>query len=163
MQFRALSQQYRNISLLKQQWQTVRNATQSAYTLIRSAIRSRTAAPVLPAVVLALAAGSASAQSARQFPAVNIGTTIPSPQSVELTMQQAGIITRFDRVMWDTTSFLPENSMIGRVFQTLLGYSDQPTQLQLTVYLGTLVVIFALMKLMAPPPRPVQGLATHKA
>jgi high-affinity iron transporter len=78
-------------------------------------------------------------------------------------LQQAGIITKFDRVMWDTTAFLPENSMIGRVFQTLLGYSDQPTQLQLVVYLGTLCVIFGLMKLMAPPPRPLQGLAAHKA
>jgi high-affinity iron transporter len=78
-------------------------------------------------------------------------------------LQQAGIITKFDRVMWDTTSVLPANSMLGRVFQTLLGYSDQPTQLQLVAYLATLLVIFGLMKLMAPPPRPVQGLATHKA
>ncbi len=78
-------------------------------------------------------------------------------------LQQAGIITRFDRIIWDTTAYLPANSMLGRVFQTLLGYSDQPTQLQLAVYLATLVVIFGLMKLMAPPPRPVQGLAAHKA
>lgn len=78
-------------------------------------------------------------------------------------LQQAGIITKFDRILWNTASVLPENSMIGRVFQTLLGYSDQPTQLQLAVYLGALLVIFGLMRLMAPPPRPVQGLATHKA
>ncbi len=78
-------------------------------------------------------------------------------------LQQAGIITKFDRVMWNTANILPESSMIGRVFQTLLGYSDQPTQLQLAVYLATLIVIFALMRLVTPPPRPVQGLATHKA
>jgi high-affinity iron transporter len=78
-------------------------------------------------------------------------------------LQQAGVITKFDRVMWNTASVLPENSMIGRVFQTLLGYTDQPTQLQLAVYLCTLLVIFGLMKLMAPPPRPLQGLAAHKA
>ncbi len=78
-------------------------------------------------------------------------------------LQQAGVIERLDRVVWNTTTFLPENSMIGRVFQTLLGYSDQPTQLQLLVYLGTLMVIFGLMKLMAPPPRPVHRLAPHKA
>jgi high-affinity iron transporter len=78
-------------------------------------------------------------------------------------LQQAGIITTFDRIMWNTTSVLPENSMIGRVFQTLLGYSDQPTQLQLAVYLGALLIIFSLMKLMTPPPKPMQRLATHKA
>jgi high-affinity iron transporter len=79
-------------------------------------------------------------------------------------LQQAGLVTKLDRVVWNTSGVLPESSMIGRVFQTLLGYADQPTELQLLVYLGTLAVIFGLMKLMAPPPRPVRGgLATHKA
>lgn len=79
-------------------------------------------------------------------------------------LQQAGIITKLDRVMWNTADVLPENSMIGRVFHTLLGYSDQPTELQLLVYLATLAMIFGLMKLMAPPPRRVQsGLAPQKA
>jgi len=79
-------------------------------------------------------------------------------------LQKAGLINTLDRVAWDTTSVLPETSMIGRVFQTLLGYSDQPTQLQLLVYIATLVIIFSLMRMMAPPPKkPVQTLATHKA
>jgi len=79
-------------------------------------------------------------------------------------LQQAGMITKLDHVVWNTTAIMPENSMIGRVFQTLLGYSDQPTQLQLLAYLATLAMIFGLMKLMAPPPRPVTGgLATQKA
>jgi len=78
-------------------------------------------------------------------------------------LQQAGIITRLDGTVWNTAAFLPENSMLGRVFQTLVGYSDQPTQLQLLAYLITLATIFGLMKLMAPPPRPIQTLAAHKA
>jgi high-affinity iron transporter len=78
-------------------------------------------------------------------------------------LQQAGIITKLDRTVWDTTAVLPQNSMIGRVFQTLLGYSDQPTQLQLLTYIATLLVILGLMKLMAPPPKPMQTLAAHKA
>jgi len=76
-------------------------------------------------------------------------------------LQQAGMIDRLDRVVWNTTTVLPANSMLGRVFQTLLGYSDQPTQLQLLVYLGTLFMIFGLMKLMAPPPKPMPRLATN--
>jgi high-affinity iron transporter len=78
-------------------------------------------------------------------------------------LQRAGLVNHLDRVAWDTTSILPESSMFGRVCQTLLGYSDQPTQLQLLVYLGTLIVIFSLMRLMAPPPKPMPRLATHKA
>jgi len=79
-------------------------------------------------------------------------------------LQKAGLINQLDRVAWDTTSVLPESSMLGRVFQTLLGYSDQPTQLQLLVYIATLIIIFSLMRMMAPSPKkPVQTLATHKA
>jgi len=79
-------------------------------------------------------------------------------------LQKAGLINQLDRVAWDTTSVLPESSMLGRVFQTLLGYADQPTQLQLIVYVATLITIFTLMRVMAPPPKkPVQTLAAHKA
>jgi high-affinity iron transporter len=74
-------------------------------------------------------------------------------------LQQAGIVTKLDGTVWNTAAVLPQSSMLGRVFQTLLGYSDQPTQLQLLVYLITLATIFGLMKLMAPPPRRVQSFA----
>ena len=37
--------------------------------------------------------------------------------------------------------------MLGRVLHTLLGYTDQPTELQLIAYLGTLGCMFGLMKL----------------
>ncbi len=96
MPFRLLSLKYCKIlsfSLLKHQCQAAGNMAQSARRLICSAIRSRTATQGLPGIVLALAAGSASAQSAQQFPAVNIGTTVPSPQSVQVTMPQAGTIS----------------------------------------------------------------------
>jgi high-affinity iron transporter len=42
--------------------------------------------------------------------------------------------------------------MLGRALHTLIGYSDQPTALQLVVYLATLAVTFALLRLFAHEP-----------
>lgn len=50
----------------------------------------------------------------------------------------------------NTSSWLADNSIPGRVLHTLLGYTGKPTQLQLLVYLATLGTIFGLMKLAAP-------------
>jgi high-affinity iron transporter len=76
-------------------------------------------------------------------------------------LEQADLVTKFGRIVWNTSSILPENSIGGRVLHTLLGYTDQPTQLQLIAYLGTLAVIFILMKLLAPPPRQSRRLVTN--
>jgi hypothetical protein len=39
------------------------------------------------------------------------------------------------------------------VLNTLIGYNDQPTWLQLVVYLATLASIFALMRFFGTTPR----------
>ncbi len=76
-------------------------------------------------------------------------------------LEQADIATGFGQVVWNTSSFLTSNSMFGRVLHTLLGYTDQPTALQLIVYLGTLAAIFGFMKLLSPPPGQGRRLATN--
>jgi high-affinity iron transporter len=53
-------------------------------------------------------------------------------------------------VAWDTTWLLSEKSIVGRAMHTLIGYTDQPTEMQLLVYLGVLVVTVMLMRLTAP-------------
>jgi high-affinity iron transporter len=68
-------------------------------------------------------------------------------------LQQAGILTVFDRTVWDTSWLLRDESWPGRALHTLIGYVDQPTGMQLIVYAATLIVITVLMKLFAPPPR----------
>ena len=73
-------------------------------------------------------------------------------------LEQADLATRLDRVVWNTSAIVSDNSLFGRVLHTLLGYTDQPTQLQLLVYIATLATIFGLMKLFAPP-KPVSRLA----
>jgi high-affinity iron transporter len=68
-------------------------------------------------------------------------------------LQQAGILTAFSRSLWNTANVLSEGSLLGRVLHTLIGYSDQPSGMQLAVYLATLAAIFILMRVLAPPPQ----------
>lgn len=65
-------------------------------------------------------------------------------------LEQANIATWLGDAVWNTSWLLADNSMAGRVFHTLIGYTGSPTQLQLAVYLLTLAMIFGLMKLLAP-------------
>lgn len=66
-------------------------------------------------------------------------------------LEQANIVTAFDNVVWDSSWLLPGASFLGRALRTLIGYSDRPTGMQLVAYLGTLAVMFSLMRLMASP------------
>jgi high-affinity iron transporter len=68
-------------------------------------------------------------------------------------LEQAGLVDVLSATVWDSSWLLSEKSIIGRVLHTLIGYSDQPTALQLLVYLATLLVIFLLSRGFAPPQR----------
>jgi high-affinity iron transporter len=76
-------------------------------------------------------------------------------------LDQGNILTLLDRTVWDTSWLLADDSWIGRIAHTLLGYTDQPTQLQLIVYLVVLATIFGLMRLFAPRRQAVPRLATN--
>lgn len=66
-------------------------------------------------------------------------------------LEQAEITTALDVTLWNTTSVLSDNSVPGHFFHALFGYTSQPTEFQMLVYLTTLVTIFSLMKLVTPP------------
>lgn len=68
-------------------------------------------------------------------------------------LQVAGVVTAFAQTLWDTSNFLADNSVLGKVLHTLTGYTDRPTALQLFVYLATLATIFVLMRLLGSAPR----------
>ena len=68
-------------------------------------------------------------------------------------LQLAGIVTAFAQTLWDTSNFLADSSVLGKVLHTLIGYTDRPTTLQLLVYLATLTTIFVLMRLFGSAPR----------
>jgi high-affinity iron transporter len=63
-----------------------------------------------------------------------------------LFLQQAGVLTMLSETAWDTSAILSDTSLFGRVLHTLVGYSDQPSVLQVVAYCVTLAVILALTK-----------------
>jgi|SRR5579883_412594 len=67
-------------------------------------------------------------------------------------LQQAGIVTVLEGTVWDTSALLPDTSLPGRVLHTLIGYTDQPSGMQLLVYVFTLITIFGLTKAFKSPP-----------
>jgi high-affinity iron transporter len=64
-------------------------------------------------------------------------------------LERANWLTSLDTVVWDSGWLLSDTSIPGRALHTLIGYTDQPTQMQLLVYLAVLVVTFVLMRLVA--------------
>jgi high-affinity iron transporter len=66
-------------------------------------------------------------------------------------LEQADILTTLDQTVWDTSWILRDGSVLGRALHTLVGYVDQPTAMQLIVYMTTLGIIALLMKVFAVP------------
>jgi high-affinity iron transporter len=67
-------------------------------------------------------------------------------------LERANWLTSLDTVVWDSAWLLPETSIAGRTMHTLVGYTDQPTQMQLVVYAAVLLVTFMLMRLTGSQP-----------
>jgi high-affinity iron transporter len=66
-------------------------------------------------------------------------------------LEKANWLTAMDNVVWDSGWILSDTSIPGRALHTLIGYTDQPTEMQLTVYLAILAVTFVLMRLYGAP------------
>ncbi len=79
-------------------------------------------------------------------------------QAVSL-LEQAQFVTAFGDVVWDTSHILSDGSIAGKTLHTLIGYTSQPTGMQLIVYLATLAVIFTLMRLFGNAPTPKAAVA----
>jgi high-affinity iron transporter len=62
-------------------------------------------------------------------------------------LERANWLTALDTVVWDSGWLLSEKSIGGRALHTLIGYTDQPTEMQLVVYVAVLLVTFLLMRL----------------
>jgi high-affinity iron transporter len=69
-------------------------------------------------------------------------------------LQQAGYVMVLTGTVWNTSRILPDDSLFGRVLHTLFGYVDQPSGLQLAVYLAVLGAIFVATRLAAPARKP---------
>jgi high-affinity iron transporter len=62
-------------------------------------------------------------------------------------LERANWLNSLDTVIWDSQWLLSDKSMAGRAMHTLIGYTDQPTEMQLLVYLAVLTVTVVLMRL----------------
>jgi high-affinity iron transporter len=72
-------------------------------------------------------------------------------------LEKANWLTALDNVVWDSGWLLSDSSILGKALHTLIGYTDQPTAMQLIVYLAILLVTFALMRLYGAPAAPVRA------
>jgi high-affinity iron transporter len=71
-------------------------------------------------------------------------------------LERANWLTALDSVVWDSSWLLSDSSLLGKALHTLIGYTDQPTAMQLTVYLAILAVTFVLMRLYGAPTKAAQ-------
>ena len=83
---------------------------------------------------------------------------IPAAQAVAF-LEKANWLTAMDNVVWDSGWLLSDASLPGKALHTLIGYTDQPTAMQLTVYLAVLLVTFVLMRLYGAPVKAVPSAA----
>ena len=65
-------------------------------------------------------------------------------------LDAAGVINGLSRQLWDTSPWLPQDGIVGRVLHALIGYTDRPTEVQLIAYLATLAAMAALTRLATP-------------
>ncbi len=87
-----------------------------------------------------------------------------------MAAQAAGFLTQADLLpplvqsMWDTSGIVAQNSVFGRVLQTLIGYADHPSGMQVLFYAATLVSIAVLMRrygnVPAPKVQPLNAIET---
>jgi high-affinity iron transporter len=74
-------------------------------------------------------------------------------------LDAAGVIDVLSNRLWDSSGILPQDSLLGRLLHTLIGYTDRPTELQLIAYLATLAAIAAMTWIVTPPRRPARVVA----
>jgi len=53
-------------------------------------------------------------------------------------VQELGLLHVGTQSLWDTTGMLPENSVVGDLLHTFLGYAQSPSALQILAYMGFL-------------------------
>jgi high-affinity iron transporter len=71
-------------------------------------------------------------------------------------LEKANWLTAMSNIVWDTSWLLDESSIPGKALHTLIGYTDQPTVMQLIVYLAILLITFVLMRFAGAPVKVAQ-------
>ena len=69
------------------------------------------------------------------------------------TLARAQFIPAWGHQLWDTSSLLPERSLLGRALRTLAGYSDRPVGVQLVAWAAVFISLVVGARLMQQGPR----------
>lgn len=68
-------------------------------------------------------------------------------------LNNAGLVVALDQTVWDTSWLLSEGSILGRLLHALIGYTERPTEMQILVYILTLIAMYLLMRFARYSPR----------
>jgi high-affinity iron transporter len=66
-------------------------------------------------------------------------------------LNAAGVLTALGQPVWDTSWFLSQSSLLGLALKTLIGYSEQPSVMQILAYIATIVGMTVLARYVAAP------------
>lgn len=64
-------------------------------------------------------------------------------------LQQGGWLDEMSEPLWDTSAILSQDSIVGRVLHTLIGYIDQPTGMELIAYAAVVMLMIGLTRVAA--------------
>jgi high-affinity iron transporter len=75
------------------------------------------------------------------------------------TLHSADLLPGWGEHLWDTSALLADNSIAGKALHALIGYSARPSGIQLAAWLGTLVLLAVLSRVISRPRRVVAAVA----
>lgn len=77
-------------------------------------------------------------------------------------LERADWVTALTETAWDSSWLLSEDGLLGKTLHTLIGYTEQPSYLQVIVYAATIAITVALMMFTGRNERrPARGVAKH--
>jgi high-affinity iron transporter len=76
-------------------------------------------------------------------------------------LMQANLLPALGNEVWNTSSILNENGVLGMLLHVLIGYTAQPAGIQVVFYVATILIIGSLMRLLErQPPTAAPPVAT---
>jgi high-affinity iron transporter len=75
------------------------------------------------------------------------------------TLHSADLLPGWGDQLWDTSAFLADNSIVGKALHALIGYSARPSGIQLAAWLGTLLLLAVLSRVIGRPRRVIAAVA----
>src|SRR5438045_9326255 len=56
-------------------------------------------------------------------------------------LNAAGVLTALNGTLWDTSGILSDQSVLGVLLHTLIGYVDRPSAMQVVAYVATVIIM----------------------